>query len=117
VEKPLNRSLMVITPRLPFATWAGSLASREDSTEVGELREDGTAYIVPPVRDAEGEDRILAEFHLRVFENELEACVKDPALWPTERNLDTFLEWFDVSFHDLVFDLGETLTETGAPPE
>ena len=107
MEKSLNRSLMVVTPRLPFATWAGSLASREDAGEVGDVGEDGTAYLVPPVRDMEDEDRILEKLHQRVFENQLEACVKDPGRWPPERNLDTFLEWFDVSFHGVVLDLGD----------
>ena len=92
MEKSLNRSLMVVTPRLPFATWAGSLASREDAGEV---------------RDMEDEDRILEKLHQRIFANQLEACVKDPGRWPPERNLDTFLEWFDVSFHGVVLDLGD----------
>ena len=107
MEKSLNNSLMVVTPRMPFATWAGALESREDVPEVGAVSEDGTAYLVPQVREVEDEDRILDQLHQRVFENELSVIVKDSKLWPPQRDLDTFLEWFDVFFHPAIFDLSE----------
>ena len=40
-----------------------------------------------------------------VFEEELCAASTDETIWPKRRDVNTFLEWFDVEFHGIVFDL------------
>jgi hypothetical protein len=32
-------------------------------------------------------------------------------MWPQDRDLKMFLEWFDVEFHSLIFDLDPTPLE------
>ena len=41
------------------------------------------------------------------FELELVEWVQDEAQWPEKRDFPTFLEWFDVESHSMVFDLAE----------
>src|SRR5438874_5738361 len=40
-----------------------------------------------------------------LFEEQLESWWTDEALWPKERDLKMFLDWFEVEFHSLVLDL------------
>ena len=42
-----------------------------------------------------------------MFEEELEAWMRDSAAWPHRRSPDVFLEWFDVEVADLVTDLND----------
>lgn len=38
---------------------------------------------------------------------QLRAWYTDEDLWPTLRDAEVFLEWFDLEFHSLVFDLDD----------
>ena len=33
------------------------------------------------------------------------AISEDEELWPSERNIDVFLEWFEINLGSMVFDL------------
>ena len=42
-----------------------------------------------------------------IFENELKNIYTDETLWPSDRTLKMFKEWFDVEYHSPVFDTVE----------
>lgn len=102
----VNRCLMVVKPKQPFLDWARTLDDA-DQLELDDVREDCTAYLVPEFETDDDRIEILvwcAEF---VFEEELRSWYTDEDVWPLIRDAETFLAWFDVEFHSLVYDLDD----------
>ncbi len=50
-------------------------------------------------------ETLLKPYYAAIFEQELGARHRVEADWPTRRDLRTFLAWFEVDVHSLVFDL------------
>jgi hypothetical protein len=102
----VNRCLIVVKPKQPFLDWLNSLDSEDDvNLTLEELQNDSTAYLVPEYGTAEEQAEIILWCHNYVFEEELMAWYTFEGEWPQTRDLDTFLEWFDVEFHSVVMDL------------
>jgi hypothetical protein len=102
----IDRSLMIVKPNQPFLDWVQSVDYEEDLT-LDFVREDSSAYLIPQLWENSEQAVILEWCYEVLFEAELDSWFTDPELWPQERDLKMFLEWFDVEFHSLVFDLGE----------
>ncbi|HYJ85659.1 MAG TPA: hypothetical protein VEW46_06375 [Pyrinomonadaceae bacterium] len=100
----IDRCLLIVKPKQPFLDWSQSIDYQVDLT-LADLREDSTAYLIPEYEMISEQAEILEWCYQFVFEAELKSWYTDPELWPKERNLEMFLEWFDVRFHSLVFDL------------
>lgn len=90
----VNRSLIIVKR---FLDWIHSWDS--DRHKLEDVRMDPTAYLISQEYDVLNEQReILESAHRAIFEEELFAWYTDEKLWPAQRDLQTFLEWFDVSF-------------------
>ncbi|MGI8733962.1 MAG: hypothetical protein ACR2LM_11785 [Pyrinomonadaceae bacterium] len=99
----INRSLLVVKPKQPFLDWAHSWDRARYTLD--DIREDSTAYLIPEYELNDEQMVILEYCHGFIFEEELFSWCIDEATWPEQRDLKTFLEWFDLEFHSLVFDL------------
>ena len=102
----IDRSLMVVKPRQPFLDWVQSV-DYEEGLSLDHIREDSSAYLIPQYWENSEQAAILDRCYEVLFEAELESWYTDPELWPQERDLKMFLEWFEVEFHSVVFDLGD----------
>ena len=102
----VNRSVMVVKPKQPFLEWLNSLDNDDEmNLTLEELQIDSTAYLVPEFETSEDQAEIVVWSHKYVFEEELMAWYTFEEEWPPIRDLDTFLEWFEVDFHSTVVDL------------
>ena len=108
----LNRSAVIVKPRRPYLEWA----KRDDDEGLAEpvfegLRSEPTVYLLPEYEDRSSQQEVLEEFWPLLFEAMLEGWVTDESLWPKNRTLEMFREWFEVQMSSLVQDLhrGETL--------
>ena len=102
----INRSAFILRPREPYLRWAAGLD--EDAPAAAEaLRGRSTVYLVPEDPEGEAETPPLEEYFEDLFELELAAWSEDEPRWPERRDLETFLEWFDVQGQSVVMDLGE----------
>ena len=102
----VNRSVMVVKPKQPFLDWLNSLDNDDEmNLTLEELQIDSTAYLVPEFQTSEDQAEIVVWSHKYVFEEELMAWYTFEEEWPPIRDLDTFLEWFEVDFHSTVVDL------------
>jgi hypothetical protein len=102
----INRCLLIVKPKQPFLDWVQSVDYDKDLT-LDDIREDSTAYLVPQYELKSEQAEILEWCYELLFEVELDSWYTDPKLWPKERSLKIFLEWFEVEFHSMVVDLGE----------
>ena len=103
----INRSLMVVKPKQPFLDWARSLDAEDERLELKDVRDDSTAYLIPESETFDERADILEWCADFVFEEELRSWCTDEDLWPVVRDAEVFLEWFDIEFHSLVFDLDD----------
>jgi hypothetical protein len=97
---------MVVKPKQPFLDWLNSLDNDDEmNLTLEELQNDSTAYLVPEYETPEDQAEIVVWSHNYVFEEELMAWYTFEEEWPPTRDLDTFLEWFEVEFHSTIMDL------------
>ena len=108
----INRSVVVVRGKAPFLAWLKGLPDPEERLTLAELRASSNAYLVPPYENENDRSSILQTVFGHMFEEELMGWWTDASAYPPRRNLALFLEWFDVEFHELVFDLGDDEIES-----
>ena len=101
----VNRTVLVVKPKQPFLAWALSLDDEIKDLTLESLRKDCTAYLVPEIEFDSDQHQVLEWCFELLFEEQLDGWHTVPKDWPQNRNLEMFLEWFEVEFHSLVFDL------------
>jgi hypothetical protein len=101
----VNRSVLVVRPRQPYLDWVHSLDEGGKKFTLDDLRRECTSYLVPQWEHEDQRDEILADVHLEVFEHELWAWMRDPAVWPLKRDLATFKAWFELEFCSVTMDV------------
>ena len=104
--RTVNRAALVVRFKEPYLQWAAGL-DPADTDIVDDLRKHTSVYLVPEDPRGEQETAPLADFFGAIFDLELEAWCVDDSLWPEVRDLDTFLEWFEVVGESIVIDLGK----------
>lgn len=100
----VNRSILLVRPRQPYLDWADSLPNPTPVT-LDELREDCNVYLVSEILDPDDELAVLQNHYAAIFEQELSDWMTGEDFWPSKRTLSMFMDWFDVEFHSMVFDL------------
>ena len=101
----LNRSAIVVRPRLPFLQWLHATDPTSVSLTLDDLAREPTVYLVPECGDPEAEEECLAGVFHTIFENQLDGWWRDRTTWPTPLSLATFKRWFDCPFHSMLLDL------------
>lgn len=97
----LNRGFITITPKKPFFDWSNAI-----DTEIQFTIEDDIEPTVYLITEDFFEIEPLIEQHFKkIFKNELIAITEEEELWPEERTLTVFHEWFEVKIGSMVFDL------------
>lgn len=96
----VNRGYISIRPTKLFFEWAmqhDSLISFKESDYI-----EPNIYLI--TEDFLDEEPVLKQHFKKIFENELMA-ITDDDVWPETRTLEVFLQWFNVEFGSMVFDL------------
>lgn len=106
--KVLNRSAVAVRPKQLFLGWLNSVEA-DRSLTLADL--DKTLNLVPNYEDPEDAERILKRVYDDIFCRELEGWYRDEDLWPLDRSVRLFKQWFDVEHYDLVEDVGRGLLE------
>ena len=115
--KRVKRTAVIVIPKQPFINWANSV---DDShIKFGDnpspehtiyLVEDITDYVVDTVE-------IIKPYFEFIFMEELNSWHRLESDWSLNRDLETFLEWFEIQIHSMVLDLprGRLKSERYAP--
>jgi len=61
--------------------------------------------LIPEVDYAVEADAPLQEIYPRIFEIELDTWYTDRTCWPTRRDYQTFVDWFDIEICEMVLDV------------
>ena len=103
----INRSAISIAFKQPFVDWINEADPIESPNETLEaLNRDTNIYLIDEAEDADEAVRWVQENYMAIFQEELEAWYIDADLWPADLSYEHFCEFFEISFHGIVFDLG-----------
>jgi len=97
----LNRGFITVTPKQSFWDWANALDTEFKFSVEDDI--EPTVYLI--TEDFFDVEPIIEQHFKKIFKNELTAITEDEEEWPVERNVDVFLEWFDITIGSMVFDL------------
>ena len=102
----LNRSAVIVKPRQPYLEWM----RKDDADGLAEsvfesLHEEPHIYLLPEWEDPSAQQEVLEEFWPSLFEAVLGGWLTNEDLWPKDRTLEMFREWFDVEMSSVVEDL------------
>ena len=70
-----------------------------------ELRGQTSVYLVAQDPAGHEESAPVKRYYKTILEHELEAWCIDESVWPPNRDLKTFFEWFEVQAESVVWDL------------
>ena len=106
----INRTLVMLVPRQPFLDWLNDADPTEEPLTAEELRDDCNVFLIPQFNDAVDSMKWIEKRWSMLFEHMLLEWVVDETMWPENRTLEMFREWFDIETHTMVWDLaGESL--------
>jgi hypothetical protein len=101
----VNRAVIVVKPRQPYVEWANTLNDHGPKLAPGSQPEHAI-YLIEDVSDYMFDVEAFVRPYFKViFEHELAAWHRLEDDWPVKRNFATFLKWFEVEVHSMVFDL------------
>jgi hypothetical protein len=101
----INRSLVIIRLKQPFADWANNLPDVKRETTTDELNEDSTVILIPDFNSKLEAKKFIAKHYSELFDEELFGWCTNEDWWPQKRTEKMFWEWFDVEFHSEIIDL------------
>jgi hypothetical protein len=101
----MNRSLVIIRPKEPFLFWLNQVPN-DDGIELtlSQICSDCTSLLIDEYQEPEEAIQWIDEHFEKIFEMELSSWYDDETLWPQDRSLKTFWEWFHVEVHSTVVD-------------
>lgn len=104
----VNRGALILRYKEPAVRWINEADPDPEGMEftLAEINQERTVYLVS---DATGDtDASLRKWvkdnFLALWESELEGWYTDESLWPEDRTLKAFHQWFDVECHTVLID-------------
>jgi hypothetical protein len=100
----INRGVVVLRPKPPFAQWVRSLDAGEPVDEEMVLSV-STAFLIPDFEFVHESWDWIEENYELFFDLSLVDWHLEQSEWPQERDWKTFQEWFHIDFIDSAWDL------------
>jgi hypothetical protein len=103
----LNKVALIVRPKQPYIDWANGLEEGGPKLSLESPEQEHTIYLVEESSLDLDPEPSLRRHYSAIFEQELAGWHRDPSEWPRQRNLNTFLKWFDIKIHSMIVDLAE----------
>src|SRR6476469_656675 len=105
----LNRTAITIIGAKPYVDWTLARPSDAATNAITVVRAKpyGSAFLLPEFELEEDIQEWVEENAAWLFEFQLSAWTDDESVWPRERDLRTFREWFRIDVHNVVVDIAE----------
>ena len=100
----VDRMALLVRPKQPYIEWANSFDGGGPQYE--STQHSAKIYLIDEVTDPSDVKKVVRRYWRDIFEEELNAWMRTPEVWPNRRTLGVFLQWFDVKVCDMVTDLG-----------
>ena len=105
----INRIAVSVVGATPYFDWTRQRPSDSDSDALRVVRANtfGSAFLLPELELEEDVQEWIEDNADWLFEFQLSAWTEDESLWPADRDLKRFREWFRVDIHNVVVDAGD----------
>jgi hypothetical protein len=105
----INRTAISIVGAKPYVEWTERTDAdfNKGTLTVARSQLWGTAVLLPEFELEEDVREWVEENAAWLFEWQLSSWTDDRSLWPQNRDLRTFREWFRVDIHSVVIDAGD----------
>jgi len=101
----INRTVVILAPKTDFLDWLNDVDPDDQALTLEDLREDNEVFLIPQFNDNTDSAKWVETRWEFLFEHMLLGWVEDESLWPQNRTLDMFKEWFDIEVHTMAWDL------------
>lgn len=101
----VNRAALILKYKEPFIRWINTSDPyvKDPNISMEEANQDKTVYLIDE-EEAENLEEWISLNHQALFEAELEGWYTDESLWPKNRDLEMFYQWFEVECHTVLID-------------
>lgn len=104
----VNRAALILKYKEPAVRWINEVDPCPDAPPITieETNGERNVYLISDDDADTSEDvkRWVRRNFRALFDTELEGWYTDPGLWPANRTLKMFNEWFDVECHTVLID-------------
>jgi hypothetical protein len=99
--EPIDRSAFVIKPRKPLHDW---LIKIEADSIHDNFDDDPNVYLIPSFNEPYEIEPWIEKNYDLIFCDQMNLWCLDESKWIQNRTFKLFKEWFDFSFHTIIFD-------------
>lgn len=99
----INRSAVILRAKTPFLEWQSS-TSEINVEELLALSKEQEPVVYLVQENEDSHEEVIKKEWSHLFESELFAWDTDEAMWPQDRSLEMFGEWFEIEVFLLVVD-------------
>lgn len=103
----VSRSMVMLLPEQPFLDWIKAVDPEPVPTlTLNDVRDDASVFLLPSeVADTPENALRWVEKRWRSFFEFMLAEWFDDSVWPADRSLAMFRDWFSIRFHSMVWDM------------
>ena len=105
----VNRTAISLIGEAPYIEWtqANDADVAKGQLTVARAQPYGTVILLPEFELEEDIQEWVEENASWLFDLQLESWTDDESLWPPDRDLTMFRQWFRVEIHSVVVDAGD----------
>jgi hypothetical protein len=101
----VDRVAAVIKPTAAMFDWLKNHPSKYDSVTLESLRKDCIVLLIPAFDGPRQSMEYIKQIYKGIFEAELISWGLAEQSWPKNRSLEIFLQWFEIEFHSVIYDV------------
>jgi len=103
----LNRTVLILISKQPFLDWLNAAEQNPLSLTLEMLRIDNDTFLIPQFDDPHDAVKWAEDRWSVLFDSILFDWITEESMWPENRSLEMFLEWFNIDVHSMVWDLAK----------
>ncbi|HEY2381094.1 MAG TPA: hypothetical protein VGK48_07915 [Terriglobia bacterium] len=103
--REVNRSALILTAKPAFLDWVREVDASSSDLTLEDINEEPVIYLVPEFESDEEFAKWVEGHFDDIFQEQLAGWWTDQRLWPTDRSVRLFQNWFDCQSHSVVLDV------------
>lgn len=103
----INRSAINIQLQHPFLDWLHRADPTSEEITLQSLQIEPTIYLLPETTSKDDADSLLRRCFDEIFTEQLNSWCRDITIWPSKRTFKMFRQWFEWSYHSMIYDLSD----------
>lgn len=105
----INKAAITVIPKEPFIKWVQGTDAKAAEISDEDILSNSQVYLVDASEDGDDPEKLIKKNFKVIFEEELAGWYTDEETWPDKMDLRLFKQWFHVTVHGIVLDIGKKL--------